>query len=135
MGRGEAADACRRDGAGMIGQTDTCVPPPRPMALRATMIAAAILVLAMACAAGFTVWNLHERVEGESQSGLAKLSLVIAEQTSRSFESVDIVLKQAADRLVANRADDADAIRSSMDGAPMHQYLAHLALNLARLKT
>jgi two-component system, sensor histidine kinase len=100
-----------------------------------TMIAAAALVVLMVCAAGFTIWNLHTRVETESRARLAKLALVIAEQTSRSFQSVDIVLKEAVDHILANDSDNPDAMRSSTEGQPMHQFLANLGLNLPQVAT
>jgi PAS domain S-box-containing protein len=98
-----------------------------------TMVAAAALVVAMVCAAGVTVWNLHERVQNESRAGLTKLALVIAEQTSRSFQSVDIVLKQAAGEIVANGSDNPDAVRAGMGGERLQQFLANLGLNLPQV--
>jgi PAS domain S-box-containing protein len=98
-----------------------------------TMIAAAILVVLMVCAAGFTIWNLHTRVEAESRASLAKLSLVIAEQTSRSFQSVDIVLKEIAEQIAANGPGSPDAMRAGTDEPVMHQFLENRVLNLAQV--
>jgi two-component system, sensor histidine kinase len=100
----------------------------------ATTIAVAALVVLMVCAAGLTIWNSHTRVEAESRASLAKLALVIAEQTSRSFQSVDIVLKEAVSRMVAAGSDNPDAMHSSMEGQPMHRLLADLALNLPQIE-
>jgi signal transduction histidine kinase/ActR/RegA family two-component response regulator len=100
---------------------------------RVTMVAAAVLVVMMVGAAGFTIWNLHESVENESRASLTKLALVIAEQTSRSFQSVDIVLKQATGEIVANGSDDPDALRAGMEGERLHQSLTNLGLNLPQV--
>jgi two-component system, sensor histidine kinase len=83
------------------------------------MIAAATLVVIMACAAGFTIWNMHQRVMLEARASLAKLSVVIAEQTSRSFQEVDVVLKEVAEQIGQAGSDV-----SGMNGRMSHQFLA-----------
>jgi PAS domain S-box-containing protein len=98
-----------------------------------TTIAVALMVVLMVCTAGLIIWNLHTRVEAESRAGLAKLALVIAAQTSRSFQSVDIVLKQTADQIASGGLDDADAVRSRMGEQAMHQHLIDLAQNLPQI--
>jgi PAS domain S-box-containing protein len=103
------------------------------VSLFTTMAAAAILVVLMVCFAGLTIWNLHARVEAESRAGLAKLSLVIAEQTSRSFQSIDIVLKDIVDQIVADGGGDGEAMRASLDKLSMNQVLASHAVNLPQV--
>ena len=98
-----------------------------------TTVAVAMLVVAMVCTAGLIIWNLHVRVEAESRAALAKLSLVIAEQTSRSLQSVDIVLKQTADRLAADGLTSPDVVRAHMGTQAMHQHLIDLATNLSQI--
>jgi PAS domain S-box-containing protein len=98
-----------------------------------TTIAVALMVVVMVCAAGLIIWNLHTRIEAESRAGLAKLALVIAAQTSRSFQAVDIVLRQAGDQVVAGGPNDPDAVRSRMGGQPTHQRLIDLAQNLPQI--
>jgi two-component system, sensor histidine kinase len=100
----------------------------------ATTIAVATLVVLMVCAAGFTIWNSHTRAEAESRASLAKLALLIAEQTSRSFQSVDIVLKDAVAHMAVNASDDPDVPHASLDGQVMHQYLADRAFNLPQIE-
>ena len=98
-----------------------------------TTVAVAMLVVAMVCTAGLIIWNLHVRVEAESRAALAKLSLVIAEQTSRSLQSVDIVLKQTADRVAADGLTSPDAVRAHMGTQAMHRHLIDLATNLSQI--
>jgi hypothetical protein len=54
-----------------------------------TMVAAIGLVVMMVMGAFFNIWTLRQRAEQDTKNNLAKLALVIAEQTSRSFQSVD----------------------------------------------
>ena len=87
------------------------------------MVAAATLMLLMVVAAGMTIWNLHDRVEQETKANLARFALVISEQTSRSFQSVDLVLREVVDRF-ASEGLDGKAMQAAMTGRPMHDYLA-----------
>jgi PAS domain S-box-containing protein len=98
-----------------------------------TMIAAAILIVLMVGAAGFTVWNFHARVERESEVSLAKLSLVIAEQTSRSFQSVDIVLKEIVEYIDATGVETPDELQASLAGPFTHRFLQERILNLPQV--
>ncbi|MGA7804685.1 ATP-binding protein [Bradyrhizobium sp.] len=87
------------------------------------MFAAATLMLLMVAAAGATIWNLHDRVEQDTKANLARLALVISDQTSRSFQSVDLVLREVVDRF-ASEDLDGDAMQAAMIGRQMHDYLA-----------
>jgi two-component system, sensor histidine kinase len=97
------------------------------------MIAAAALVLLMVCAAGHTIWSLHARVEDESRASLTKLSWVIAEQTSRTFEAVDLVLKEAVDEIGANGFANPAGMRASMGEQRLHLLLENRAVNLPQV--
>jgi PAS domain S-box-containing protein len=55
-------------------------------------VAAGILMVVAVVSAVITVWSLHERVQRQTLDSLGTLALVIADQTSRSFQSVDVVL-------------------------------------------
>ena len=88
---------------------------------RFAMIAAAILTAFAVAAAGSTIWNLHERVEQDTQEDLNRLALVIADQTSRSFQAVDLILRDAVDRIAA--APISNFQQGGMAGKAMHEYL------------
>jgi len=83
------------------------------------MIAAAALVVIMVCAAGYTVWDLHERAMRETRASLAKLAMVIAEQTSRSFQQVDLALAE-----IAGHIAQPGAVTASINAESFHNYLA-----------
>jgi PAS domain S-box-containing protein len=98
-----------------------------------TMVAAATLVALTVCAAGITVWKMHEQADREVRTNLGKLALVIADQTSRSFQSVDMVLAEAVDYLATNGTDTTDSFRNAMSGEAAHQLLANRARNLSQV--
>jgi len=98
-----------------------------------TMVAAATLVVLTVFAAGMTAWKMHAQVDREARANLGKLALVIADQTSRSFRSVDLVLSEAVAYLAANGPDSADGLRDAMSGEAAHQFLAGRARNLSQV--
>jgi len=100
---------------------------------RVTMIAAATLVVMTVCAAGTTVWNMHDRVDQETRTDLGKLALVVAAQTSRSFQTVDLVLADIVAHLAANGPDTADGLRDGMSSASAHEFLVNRARNLSQV--
>lgn len=99
----------------------------------ATMIGAAVLVVLMVLAAGITVWNLHHRADRETRANLGKLALVIAEQTSRSFQSVDLVLGEVANRIAADGLTTPDALRERMESRAAHNFLKERAHHLLQI--
>jgi PAS domain S-box-containing protein len=101
---------------------------PYPM-----MVAAGLLVVMMVCSAGFSVWTLHERVDREARASLEKLSLVISEQTSRSFQSVNLVLKDLVGRVAAEGHTTSDALRGGQNGRATHKLLEDKAFGLPQI--
>jgi PAS domain S-box-containing protein len=97
------------------------------------MAAAATLVVLTVCTAGITVWMMHEQVDRDVRANLGKLALVIADQTSRSFRSVDLVLSDVVAYLAANGPDTADGLRDAMGGGVAHDFLVGRARNLSQV--
>lgn len=96
------------------------------------MIAAAFLMVLSVAAAGIAIWNLHGRMEKETQAGLGRVALVIADQTSRSFQSVDLVLKGLIDRVERTAAEEVSA-GGHLTGKVLHDYMAGEIKNLPQV--
>lgn len=96
-----------------------------------SMIVAAFLMVLSVVAAGSAIWNLHSRVEKETQAGLGRVALVIADQTSRSFQSVDLILKGLIDRVDMVLA--AEAAGRNLTNKALHDYMADEAMNLPQV--
>src|SRR5262249_29148800 len=86
------------------------------------MQAAALLTLMLVAAAGLSIVNLHERVEKGARTNLAQLSMVLAEETSRSFQAIDLVLRNAIDHLAGERLERG-AAEAFIASRPTHEYL------------
>ncbi|HEY0330895.1 MAG TPA: PAS-domain containing protein, partial [Rhodopseudomonas sp.] len=100
---------------------------------RNTMFAAATLVVLTVLAAGVTIWNLHDKIDRETRGNLGKISMVLAEQTSRSFQSVDTVLGELAARIGAGGPLQADRLRATVDSQTLYQVLQEHARRLPQV--
>lgn len=98
-----------------------------------TMAAAAALVVLTVCAAGTTVWRMHEQADRETRANLGKLALVIADQTSRSFQAVDLVLIDVASRISAGTLNTTNGVRSDLKSESAHEFLVDRARNLSQI--
>ena len=98
-----------------------------------TMAAAATLVVLTVCAAGMTVWKMHEQVDRETRANLGKLALVIADQTSRSFQSVNLLLNAVADRVSADGLNISIHARADIKSESAHEYLVERARSLPQI--
>jgi PAS domain S-box-containing protein len=96
------------------------------------MIVAAFLMVLSVVAAGIAIWNLHERVEKETRAGLGRVALVIADQTSRSFQSVDLVVKGVIDRVASVSAGEV-LTGQDLTGKALHEYMAGEVANLPQV--
>ena len=95
------------------------------------MIVAAVMMVLSVVATGSAIWNLHGRVEKETQAGLGRVALVIADQTSRSFQSVDLVLKGLVDRVDMVLA--AEGAGRNLTNKTLHDYMAGEVMNLPQV--
>jgi PAS domain S-box-containing protein len=97
------------------------------------MVAAAGLVVMMVLAASFNVWTLRQRVERDAQANLSKLALLIAEQTARSFQSVDLVLKEIVNHISIADYESPAAFHSGLNGPMAHQFLREHAVGMPQI--
>lgn len=98
-----------------------------------TMAAAVTLVVLTVCAAGVTIWKMHERVDRETRANLGKFGLVIADQTSRSFQAVDLVLMDVSSRISAGGLNTANGVSLDVKSEAAHEFLMGLARNLPQI--
>jgi len=97
---------------------------------RLLMAVGAALVLGTIAGSCLVAWELHDRALSESERGLANLTVVLAEQTARSFQAVDIVLKELQDRVVQDGIATPEAFRERLSGEAIHTYLRQKVENL-----
>jgi len=71
-----------------------------------------LLVVLTLSAAGFSIWRLREEAKQEAGSYLQSMGLVLAEQTSRSFQAADLVLTEIQGIVAAEGVNTPDAFRA-----------------------
>lgn len=98
-----------------------------------TLVIAAALVLVTVCAAGLTVWNMHDQVDRETRANLGKLALVIADQTGRSLQAVDVALREVSRRVVADGADTQNGQLIVLRDKQLHLLLSQQARYLPQI--
>lgn len=97
------------------------------------MVTAALLTLVTILTAGVTTWRLRERILLENSAETQRLALVVAEQTARSFQSIDIVLRDL--QREALRLDLTPAgIASSLASRTVHDLLVKHAAGLEQAR-
>jgi hypothetical protein len=75
-------------------------------------------------AAGFAIWNLRgERLADEMQN-TKNLAVVLAEQTTRSFQAVDLVLQEMQAMVLAAAIEKPDQFKLRMGTEEVHDFLA-----------
>jgi PAS domain S-box-containing protein len=98
-----------------------------------TMLAAATLVVLTACAAAVTVWKMHEQVDRDARANLGQLALVIADQTSRSFQSVETVLREIVERVSEDGLNISNGPRAGLGSEAVHEFLVDQARHLPQI--
>jgi PAS domain S-box-containing protein len=98
-----------------------------------TMAAAATLVVLTVFAAAMTVWKMHEQVDRDARANLGKLALVIADQTSRSFQSVETILREIVERVSVDGLNISNGPRAGLGSEGVHEFLADQARHLPQI--
>ena len=83
-----------------------------------------VLIGATLLAAGVAIWDRHEEAIAHSRQEMSRLSLVLAQQTARSIQAVDLVLQETQARVLAAGIDNAEQFKRQMGTEAAHQFFA-----------
>jgi two-component system, cell cycle sensor histidine kinase PleC len=83
----------------------------------------AVVIAATIVAAGLTIWDLHGDAIEDYQRDMANMGVLIAEQTSRSLEEVDLVLNETRQKIVDGGVTNPASFASRMGAESIHQFL------------
>ena len=100
---------------------------PRWPGWRSTPWWGGLFIAAIAALAAFDIWRAHVAAVADIGRELDALSRVIAEQTARSVQAVDVVTRQIADEYRTGKLD------AMTDEATLHAYLRHQAAGLVQV--
>jgi signal transduction histidine kinase len=90
----------------------------------------ALITLAILASGLGVIWQLRHSALISAQRELTNLGTVLAEQTSRTVQSVDLVLQEVQARVAAPGARSPEAFRTHFAGEPTGHFLAGLLRNL-----
>jgi signal transduction histidine kinase len=90
----------------------------------------ALLVGAILAGGLGVIWHLRNSAIFNVQRELTNLGTVLAEQTARTVQSVDLVLQEVQSQVAAPGPPSPEALRAHFAGEPTRQFLAGLLQNL-----
>jgi hypothetical protein len=83
------------------------------------------LIVVTIVGAVLSIWDLRQNAIRASREDMANLGIVLAEELSRSMESVDLVLGEATQHVVHSGATTSDEFRSEMASEATHDFLVN----------
>ena len=86
--------------------------------------------MAVFAAGGTAIWTLRRNALASAEQTTATLGVVLADQTTRSIQSVDLVLREAQLRVADLGLRTPDEFRQAMAGEQVHTYLASRSRDL-----
>ena len=95
----------------------------------------ALLVLATLVAGAVVVWQLRAAAFVRAERELTNLGIVLAEQTSRSVESVDLILGKVQSHVSTLGPTSPAEFRARLAGQDTHLFLANNLLNCSQCDT
>jgi PAS domain S-box-containing protein len=98
-------------------------PRRRSAPSRRLSLAGVILVGITIIAAGLTIWDRHEEAIASYQREMKNLGTVLAEQTARSMQAVDLVLKEVQAKALAANAAGPEQLKRVMGTEEIHGFL------------
>ena len=100
---------------------------------RRIIVAGALLIAVTLAGAGLSLWDLYDNAVDASRENTANLGIVLAEELSRSFESVDLVLGETTQRIVHSGASIPEEFRREMASEATHDFLVNRLQALPQL--
>src|SRR5487761_35406 len=83
----------------------------------------AAVIAATIVTAGVTIWDLHDDAGRDYQSDMTNLGVLIAEQTSRSLQSVNLVLNETRQKIVESDVTNPASFEGRMGTESVHRFL------------
>src|ERR1700693_235592 len=98
-------------------------PKRRSAPSRRLSLAGVILVGVTLIAAGLAIWDRREEAIASYRREITNLGTVLAEQTARSMQAVDLVLTEVQARAVAAGTDNLEEFKRVMGTEEVYRFL------------
>lgn len=89
-----------------------------------------VLVLITLATGAMVIWHLRQFALANSEREVNNLGIVLAEQTSRTIQSVDLILREVQERTSSSDRDPSEQPLARLAGDDSHRFLASHLLNL-----
>ncbi len=83
----------------------------------------AVVITATIVAAGLTIWDLHDDAIRDYQRDMANMGVLIADQTARSLQAVDLVLKETRQKILDSGATTPAGYAAAMGTEAAYRFL------------
>jgi diguanylate cyclase (GGDEF)-like protein len=81
-------------------------------------------------AAGIAVWTLRQAAIADAEDDNHRLGVVLAEQTTRTLQAVDLVLQEVCDKILSAGVYDRDSLYDTFGTRDVHDALVRRMVNL-----
>jgi len=106
---------------------------PRPAPLRLLYIGTVLLILTLLATNAAVILHLRNSELSDETGQLENLSLILAEQAERSFNSVDLVISSVTERIEAESVTDSASFDQKMAGHDIYLLLKEKIIGLPEL--
>src|SRR5712692_6499982 len=104
-----------------MGRRDA--PQRRSVPSRRLALVGIILVGIIVAAAGLAIWDRREESIASYRREITNLGTVLAEQTARSMQAVDLVLKEVQAKVLAANTDNPEELGRVMGTEEVHRFM------------
>ena len=97
---------------------------------RGLALSGCLFIAITVVAAGLAIWNLREDRIADEMKDAQSLGVVLAEQTARTIQAVDLVIQQTQAMVLAGGVQQPDQFKLQMGAKDIHDFLINLLKNL-----
>lgn len=104
---------------------------PKPISRSRGLVRAATAVMVgLVLASAFAIWLLRQGAIAETEDDNRRLGVVLAEQTARTLQSVDLVLQELSEKIAGSGVHDLHSLHDMFGGRDVHEALARRLVDL-----
>ncbi len=95
----------------------------RPPAPRRILVAGALVIVFLLAASGLTIWQMRQHDIAEAKRELTTLDILLAEESERATQSVDLILTSLRDAMLAEGVSGPGALARTQSGVRTYDLL------------